>query len=452
MPYSQTIQYLDSFVNYEKKTDYLYGQSFDPGRIKEFLKIIGGPQEGLKCIHVAGTKGKGSVCIFTAYVLNEAGYKIGLYTSPHFSSVRERIRVLSPKNSEDMDFSGMISEEELNKLIIELKPKIDSYNSISSFGPLTFFEVCTALAFVYFKRKQVDFVVLETGLGGRLDATNVVNPLICSITSLSYDHTQKLGNTLSEIAREKCGIIKKNSLVISAPQNDEAMQVIHEVVLAQEARLYTVGKDINFQILNTSLSCQEFNFSSELGDLNNLKIKLLGPHQLINASVALGLLLGLEKYCGIKIPEKAFQKGFLSASWPGRFEIISRTPLIVLDGAHNADSARVLKDTVRNYFSKHEIILILGVSKDKDIKGICSEVISLTKKIILTQVNNNRSISPNELLLFFEGLTSLKPQIASSVKEALKKAEDVSTPDSVILISGSLYLVAEARELILRKK
>ncbi len=449
MPYPQTIQYLDSFVNYEKKTGYPYKQSFKLERIEEFLKVIGNPQEGLKCIHVAGTKGKGSVCILTAYVLKEAGYKVGLYTSPHFSSIRERIRILSCDDPMDMDFCGMVSEEELEELVSELKPEIDSYNNASSCGPLTFFEVYTALGLLYFKRKKVDFVVLETGLGGRLDATNVVNPLICSIPSISYDHAQKLGDTLSQIAKEKCGIIKRNSLVISAPQSDEAMRVIRDVALTQEARLYTVGKDLNFQTLNSSLSYQEFNFNSELGELNNLKIKLLGRHQLVNACVAIGLLLGLKKYCGVKILRSAFKKGFLSALWPGRFEVVSKNPWVVLDGAHNADSARVLKDAVRNYFPDKKVILILGVSKDKDIKGICSELSPLASRIILTRAKNDRSLNPDELPLFLEGLTKLKPQIVSNAKEAFKKANDMTRQDSLILISGSLYLVAEAREFIL---
>ncbi len=451
MPYPQTIQYLDSFINYEKKTDYRYKQSLKLERIREFLKDIGNPQESLKCIHVAGTKGKGSVCIFTAHVLRDAGYKVGLYTSPHFSSVRERIRVLSCGDSADTDFPGMIPEKELEELVTELKPQIDSYNAVSLYGPLTFFEVYTALALLYFKRKEVDFAVLETGLGGKLDATNVVNPLICSISSISYDHMQQLGSTLYQIAKEKCGIIKKNSLVVSAAQNDEAMQVIREVVFEQEARLYTVGKDLNLQILNNNLSYQEFNLKSELGELNSLKVKLLGKHQIDNASVAVGLLLGLKKYHKVAISEDAFKKGLLSASWPGRFEIISENPRIILDGAHNADSARALKDTIGDYFPGKEVILVLGVSKDKDIKGICRYLIPLANKIILTRAGNNRSIDPGELLSFLEGLTDVKPQVFSNVKEALEKAKDISEQDNLILVSGSLYLVAEARELILRE-
>ncbi len=245
MTYSEATHYLESLINYEKIPVYPYKESFKLERIENFLRVIGNPQRSLKCIHVAGTKGKGSTSAFIAYILRQAGFKTGLYTSPHLSDFRERIRILKrrsvnlrfgsttlttsrsrqavSKRQKGCDFEGMIERKDLTRLVGKLKPAVEKYNQSSGYGPLSFFEVYTALAFVYFKEKNTDFVVLETGLGGRLDATNVVKPLVCAITPISLEHTQKLGNTLREIAAEKAGIIKNcQSIVISAPQEREA--------------------------------------------------------------------------------------------------------------------------------------------------------------------------------------------------------------------------------------
>ena len=248
MTYQQTIKYLESFINYEKIPSYDYKESLKLERIKGFLSQIGNPQDYLKCIHIAGTKGKGSTSAFVAYILRAAGYKVGLYTSPHLEDFRERIRILKPGYRQQATgnrhyFDGMISKSELSQFVTKLKPRLEKYSKESKYGPLSFFEVYTALAFVYFKEKNVDFAVLETGMGGRLDATNVVNALISCITQISYDHMDKLGSTLKEIALEKAGIIKaKNKItpeiaqgsrlkaqgriVISAPQVDAAENVI----------------------------------------------------------------------------------------------------------------------------------------------------------------------------------------------------------------------------------
>lgn len=210
MTYQEATQYLNSFVNYEKKSKYPYQETFKLERIRAFLNILGNPQNDLKCIHVAGTKGKGSVCSFIANILKEAGYKVGLYTSPHLSDCRERVRILSKKpQTKKSDFPGMITKKEFICLVKSLKPLINEFAKQSKYGPLSFFEVYTVLAFQYFKINKVDFAVLETGLGGRLDATNVVDPLACAITSISYDHMDILGHTLREIAREKNRYYKK---------------------------------------------------------------------------------------------------------------------------------------------------------------------------------------------------------------------------------------------------
>lgn len=424
MTYPEVTRYLESFVNYEKASGYSYKQSVKLERIKGFLDTIGNPQASLSIIHVAGSKGKGSTCAFIAYILREAGFKTGLYTSPHLSDFRERIRILVPKPANrknakpSADFEGIISKSELSRFVSNLKPKIDSYNKISKYGPLSFFEVYTALAFAYFKKKKVDFAVLETGLGGRLDATNVSNALVSVITPISYEHTDKLGNTLAEIASEKAGIIKSHkSIVISAPQEKEAAVVISGKCKKVGAKLCEIKKGVSF------------------------KVRLLGRHQLINAAVAVKAVKSLASY-NIKVSQAAVKKGLFSASWPGRCEIVSEKPYIVLDGAQNRASAQALKKAIRENFRYNRLILVLGISSDKDIPGICSVLSDLADEVVLTRADNPRAASTELLANYFLG----RPKhITASVVEAEKLSGKLARKKDLILVTGSLFVVGEFR-------
>jgi len=442
MTYLETIKYLESFINYEKIPAYPYKESLKLERIKEFLNKIGNPQGSLKCIHIAGTKGKGSTCAFIAYILREAGFKVGLYTSPHLSDFRERIRILSPVDTKSLraaqeDFEGMIPKRKLAKLAEDLKPVIERYNKNSKYGPLSFFEVYTSLAFVYFKEQNVDFAVLETGLGGRLDATNVVNPLVCALTPISYEHTQKLGNTLKEIAREKAGIIKgKNLVVISAPQEEEAMEVIRQRCFQQGAKLYEVGKDILFKAANKG-----FNIKGRFGEYPDLKIRLVGTYQIINAALGLGTIEALCSY-NINVPVNPIKNGFYNTIWPGRCEVVSRRPFIVLDGAQNIASAQALKKAIKENFQYKRLILILGISKDKDIKGICKQLYDLADEVVLTMANNPRATEPKYLARYFRGKNI---HITNSVKEAKALSARLSKKEDLNLVTGSLFVVGEFR-------
>ena len=444
MTYPQAIKYLERFVNYEKFIDYPYKRSLKLERIKDFLSLIGNPQSYLRCIHVAGTKGKGSTCAFITYVLREAGFRVGLYTSPHLSDFRERIRILEcqktakPKwASKDREaqvgvkrprspsgcqgaFEGMISRRGLTTLVNKLKPAIDRYNKSSEYGPLSFFEVYTALAFVYFKEQGTDFAVLETGLGGRLDATNTVKAPVSVITPISYEHTQKLGKTLRKIAKEKAGIIKGQgvrgkAVVISAPQEKEAATVIRN-------RCKEVG-----------VALQEIN-----EPLMGIKLPLFGKHQRINAAVAVSAVRALK----LGISQKIIRRGLLNTQWPGRSEVVARNPLVVLDGAQNIASAKALKETIRSNFKYKKLILVLGISKDKDIKGICNEFYSLADQVILTCADNPRAEDPKVLSRYFKGREYF---LTGSVKEARQKAMRLAAKDDLILGTGSLFVVGELR-------
>ncbi|MDD2752458.1 MAG: bifunctional folylpolyglutamate synthase/dihydrofolate synthase [Candidatus Omnitrophica bacterium] len=440
MTYPQAIKYLESFINYEKSPDYPYKESLKLERIKDFLEAIGNPQDALRCIHIAGSKGKGSTCAFIAYILRAAGYRTGLYTSPHLSDFRERIRILSPKSlrrSPYAEFEGMISRASLRGLVQRLKPAIEAYNQKSKYGPLSFFEVYTSLAFLYFLENKVDFAVLETGLGGRLDATNVVHPLACAITPISYEHTQKLGNSLREIATEKAGIIKgRNLMVISAPQEKQAMRVIKEKCKKINAKLYSVGKEIKYSPVKKSFTVQGF-----LHSYAGLKTRLIGGHQLINACVAVGAIEALSK-SGICIDSGAIKKGISETYWPGRCEIVSHKPLVVLDGAQNIASAAALKRTIGAYFKYRKLILVLGISSDKDIQGICAELSGLAERVVLTMADNPRAVPAHILAGFFQDKENY---LTDNLSEAKKLALSLAGRQDLVLVTGSLFVVGEFR-------
>lgn len=449
----EALRYLNSFVNYEREKDYPYIKSFKLERMEGFLKLLKNPQEGLRCLHIAGSKGKGSTCAFIAYILREAGFKVGLYTSPHLIDFRERIRILNPKQIKNQkpkikkldDFEGMISKREIARLTGRLKPIIEKYNRASQHGSLTFFEVYTALAFIYFKERKVDFAVLETGLGGRLDATNVVNALVSVFTPISYEHTDKLGNTLKQIAREKAGIIKCQDfpIVITAPQEKEVMEVMRKKCKKAGAKLSEIGKDIRYRKTKNGFSVKGI-----YGRYADLRIRLIGSHQLINAVVAISAVRVLQSY-NIKVGIDSIRRGLYNTVWPGRCEVLSRNPLVVLDGAQNVASAGVLKEAVKENFKYRNLILILGISDDKDIKGICGQLIPISDIVILTQADNPRAahVERIEDIMSYRaaGPRGRKVIKSKNIKEAIEIAKREAEREDLILITGSLFVIGEAR-------
>jgi dihydrofolate synthase/folylpolyglutamate synthase len=343
-----------------------------------------------------------------------------------------------------------------------LRPEIDRYNRISPYGPLSFFEVYTALAFQYFKEEEVDFAVLETGLGGRLDATNVVWPHVCGITSISLDHTQKLGDTPAAIAAEKAGIIKSRQsagipssrlAVVSAPQETEVMRVLRDRCRQEGADFYEVGKDICCREGAVTGDSQRFTISGIAGEFRDVAIRLLGSYQPVNAALAVSLVVLLAQRNGLRIEERGVREGLYRTVWPGRFEIVSRDPVIVLDGAHNPASAGELRRNLEAYFPGKRIILILGISLDKDIRGICAELIPYSNEVILSRANNPRAASPAHIADCARGCGggARTMHVTADISRALELARKNNTADSVIVTAGSLFLVAEARERLMKE-
>jgi len=434
MNYQQALDYIYSYIDYETVPKLRYNPAnYDLRRMEELLARLGNPHLSARSIHIAGTNGKGSTAAMVAAALTASGYTTGLYTSPHLNTLNERIRV----NGE------LISDDELIALVERLKPEIELVDQKATYGRLTTFELLTALAFAHFASKGVNFQVLEVGLGGRLDATNVVNPEVCIITSISFDHTDVLGDSLAEIAAEKAGIIKPGSIVVTSPQLDEAAQVIEESCLNCGAELVRVGRDITWRRLNFDFNRQLFQVKGR-ADSYKLSIPLLGQYQLDNAATAVAALEVLAGR-GFSISRDGIINGLKQVSWPGRLQILSRRPLIVADGAHNPDSARKLRDSLEQCFNFNRAILVIGVSLDKDIAGIVPELFPLFDKVIVTRSRHPRAMAPALLKAEF-ARHGVETQVVEDVASALSQALALAGDRDLICVAGSLFVVGEAIE------
>ncbi len=431
--YQQAIDYINSYTDYEK-----IGMPHDPAfydlrRVDELLASLGNPHRKARSVHIAGTNGKGSVAAMVASALTASGYKTGLYTSPHLHTWRERIRVDEEQ----------VSEAGLARLVEGVKPEIEAVNERAAYGQLTTFELLTALAFAYFGQKGVDFQVLEVGMGGKFDATNVIAPEVCIITPIGFDHMDVLGGTLEEITAEKAGIIKPASTVVSSPQPEAVARVIREACRLGRAQLFMVGVDVTWQGLGFDLSRQRLRVQGRR-DSYELAIPLLGEHQLANAATAVAALEVLADR-GFNISGEGITKGLELVSWPGRFQILSRHPLVVVDGAHNVDAARSLKQSLEQYFDFERAILVIGASEDKDIASIVSELAPLFDRVIATRSGHPRAMAPATLAAEF-ARHGVKAQVEVDVPSALSQAQALARKKDLICVAGSLFVVAEAME------
>jgi dihydrofolate synthase / folylpolyglutamate synthase len=430
--YKAALEYLYSYVDFSmQKADTYSPERFKLERMQALVASMGNPQDTYPSIHVAGTKGKGSVCILCATALHEAGYKVGLYTSPHLDDYAERIQI-------DGEF---IPHSELVEMVERIKPYV------TAIPELTTFEITTALAFMYFQQRKVDVAVIEVGLGGRLDATNVIIPNVSVITSISYDHTQLLGDTLTAIAGEKAGIIKPGIPVVVSPQPEEARQVIERVCGERGSALIQVGRSILYTNTSKSLEGQTIRVWSADGSQDlavELSFPLLGAHQAANAATAYAALEIFNRD-GLKVNRDAIKRGFLKTFWPGRFEIIQKHPPIVLDCAHNRDSALKLHLTLEEYFPGKRIILVFGASEDKDIAGMFTELMPLVKELIAVKSFHPRAIDPDKLVEMAQRFR--QPIVCiEDIPQALEKALQMIGEDDLVLVTGSIFVVAEARK------
>ena len=430
--YKNALDYLYSFVDFSlQRVDTYSPARFKLERMYALIESLGNPQNAYPSIHVAGTKGKGSVAAFCASALREAGYTVGLYTSPHLDDYSERIQV-------DGEF---ISHSDLAEMVEEIKPHV------AAIPEITTFEITTALAFLYLAKRRVTAAVVEVGLGGRLDATNVVVPEVSVITSISYDHTQLLGDTLTKIAGEKSGIIKPGIPVVSSIQEEEARVVIEQVAHEHSSPLIQVGRDFLFEEISHSLEGQTFRIWSgtNKGEPSlKLTIPLLGQHQIVNAATAYATL-DVFNQRGCKVDLSDIKRGFADTFWPGRFEIVQKSPPVILDCAHNRDSALKLRLSLEEYFPGKSILLIFGASEDKDIQGMFIELMPLVKEIMLVRSYHPRAIEPSKLLDLVEPYGH-QAGIVENIPDALERANQLAGDHLVVVVTGSIFVVAEARK------
>jgi len=443
MSYRETINYL---YNLQK-----YGIKFGLDNISKLMSAFGNPQESFSSVHITGTNGKGTTSAILSSLLQTSGLKVGLFTSPHLVSFTERIRV----NDEE------IREDEVISLTEEIREKVSSLKSqVSDFSP-TFFEIVTTIALLYFKRKKIDRGVIEVGMGGRLDGTNIILPEVTVITNISYDHMKFLGTTLREIACEKAGIIKERTPVILSSQVPEVLEVIEAKAQEKNAPLYLYGRDFSSVLKREGSTGIYFDYYSGFLEIQDVYLPLLGEYQIENASVgikAFELLTG-------KVTVHSVREGLKNLRWPGRLEMIHDDPPILIDGAHNPAAAVALSNALQKNFPRKQIILILGIMADKDIEGIMKPLLPLASTILLTSPGYERAASPEKLSGIAASLGFPDAQTAPTVKDALELAESIcqqSNPplppftnsslfthhSSLIVVTGSFYTIGKAKEIL----
>jgi dihydrofolate synthase/folylpolyglutamate synthase len=433
MTYLEAIEYLHGLMDYEKKRiDRYTPETLDLSRVERLLEMLSDPHRNYASVHIAGTKGKGSTAAMIESILRTAGYRTGLYTSPHLHTFRERIRV----------GEALIGRDEVVTLVQELQPLIERVPGTTTF------EAITVMAFLYFSRKKIDLLVTEVGLGGRLDATNVIIPEVSVITSLSKDHTYLLGDTLPEIAREKAGIIKPGVPVVSAPQRQEALDALEEVSRECGSTLFKVGQQWTIEPNGVDTRGQTFTIHASEGEEDELTgrywIPLIGRHQLENATTAVAAIKTLRDR-DFKLPRPVVDEGLRSVTWPGRMEILSQDPLVLVDCAHNPYSTRILREALEEWFPGRRWILVFGASSDKDIDGMLRELSPITDHVIVTRSEHPRAASPTRLADIAASIGG-GAEISVNVTRSLQRGLAMIEPDNGLIFTGSIFLVTDARD------
>ena len=430
------MRYLSEHTDYEKEKNLRYNvTTFDLGRMQKLLTSVGNPHKKTPTVHIAGTKGKGSTATMLAKMLESNDYKVGLYTSPHVTHLHERIKV----NSE------MISEKEMLSLMNRAHGPIEK---ISKSDAPTFFEIMTALAFMHFADVDSDIAVIETGMGGRLDSTNLIKPEVVGITNLSIDHQNQLGDTIGKIAKEKAGIFKSGVPIISVPQHPEAMSVLKSHAAAVKAPLSVTGKDIDFSYrFETSREHGPHNricLTTPTSKFEHLKVPLHGKHQAENCGLALAMLDKL-KSSGYEIDNEKTVEGLSRVSLAGRMEMICDDPRVMIDAAHNAESIKALIHAIGQNIPYDSMVVIFGCNKDKDIKGMLQKLQYGADKVVFTRSTSAKAVSPHDLADAYAEVCNKMCQTAMSLGEALRLAKSAVDKEDLICITGSFYLIGQAK-------
>lgn len=413
------------------------GSNYGLERTERLLELLGNPHKSLKLIHIAGTNGKGSTSAILGKILMEHGYKIGYFNSPHLYEIEETIRI----NEEN------IKEEEFITLINEIKPFVNQVVK-EGFNHPTEFEVLTCIMFLYLYRQKVDFGVIEVGLGGRLDSTNVLAPILSVITSIGLDHMNILGNTIEEIAREKAGIIKRGVPIITCNQKDEAIKAITEKSLKESSNLIIVNPN-NYKLLeiNKNGTINQRVLVNINGKEEIINLSLLGEHQIINLSLAMEAIKELDALNYINLDINKLKIATKSVKWKGRLEILKENPYIVVDGAHNVDGIRYLKNNIEKYFKYYDLYLILGILADKEVEKMLEIIAPMAKEIYTVTSNSIRATSAenlkNEVLKYNKNTLAFE-DYEEAANYAIKKAKK----EDLVLASGSLYMIGKMREII----
>lgn len=440
--FQHAVAYLEGFINYEQKSHVPYsGREYDLASFAQFLAHLGNPHLASAAFHIAGTKGKGSTAALVSSALAALGLRVGLYTSPHLLSVRERIRV----------DNRAISETQFAELIEQIRPVADQDGRSEIKHFRTFFELVTAAAMVCFQRERLDAAVYETGMGGRLDSTNVVNAVVAGICPIDYDHIHALGSTIQQIATEKAGIIKPRQTVVSAEQSPEALEVIHNRCQDQQARLLLVGQDITYRITRQTLTGSDVELTYRDWDPLPVSIPLAGAHQAHNLAVAYGMLAAYSEQTGLTLKPEAVKVGFGGVTWPGRFQLIDQNYFkafvdkpdltLILDCAHNPASARALVATLKTLCSNRPLTFVVGSSKDKDYQTFIASISAIATNLVFSRFTNPRAADPVELQLLAD--PAIPSRVVKNPGEALLAALCLTPPTGVVIVTGSIFLVSD---------
>jgi dihydrofolate synthase/folylpolyglutamate synthase len=437
--FAGAVRYLLDRTDIERmRADRVTQDMFKLDRMRSLLAALGDPQNAFRSVHVAGTKGKGSTCEMIATCLESCGYTVGLYTSPHITDVRERLRVAR----------RAVGQAEFTRLAARVAEGAGALPADA--GEPTFFELVTAMAFLHFADEAVDIAVIECGLGGRLDSTNVITPLVSVVTSISLDHTQILGSTLEKIAAEKAGIFKAGVPAITCAQPPAAMAALRAGAMAAGAPFQVVGEDIDFSyrfeqtvsggpVVRATLSSPRHNFE-------HIAVPLKGEHQALNCGLALAAIDRLAER-GFKTPVSLVTQGMAMVTLPGRLEVVWESPRVVLDGAHNAESVRCLMKALGTHYAYDSLVVIFGCAADKDIPGMLAQLDTGADKVIFTRATDNkRAADPKELHRRFGEITGKMSQVAEDFEGAVAIARRAVSREDLVCVTGSFYLVGEAKK------